>query len=140
MRVALYTAAILLTLLFLSPVASAQKCSGYGPTVSLKGRLRSQVFPGPPNYESIKSGDQTERAVILELSSTICVASGSANSFDVAESNIREVQLLVNRSDHRKSVERLLKKRVLIKGALFHAHTGHHRTRILIDVSDIKRI
>src|SRR5262245_47206327 len=61
-----------LFVLALSSMARAQSCLAYGPQVSLSGTLRSQVFPGPPNYESIKQGDSKETAIILTLRRTTC--------------------------------------------------------------------
>src|SRR5438309_10145585 len=42
----------------------AQRCLEYGPTVSLTGRLHSRIFPGPPNYQSIRRGDRKETALL----------------------------------------------------------------------------
>jgi hypothetical protein len=57
---------------------------------------------------------------------------------DDPETNIREMQLVVTKSAHWKSVERRLGKRVVVTGTLFHGHTGHHRTKVLMDVTDIR--
>lgn len=119
--------------------ARGQRCLEYGPTVSLGGTLRSQTFPGPPNYKSIKRGDLKERAIILTLNSRICSTGNAENSFDVPETNISEVQMVVTESSHWKIVEGRLGKRVVVSGALFHGHTGHHRTKVLIMVSGIRR-
>jgi hypothetical protein len=120
--------------------ASAQRCLKYSPTViTLKGTLRSQVFPGPPNYESIKRGDRKERAIILMLAAPTCTTSNDPpQGLDDPETNIREIQLVVTKSAHWRIVERRLGKRVVVTGALFHAHTGHHRTKVLIDVTNIR--
>ena len=118
--------------------ASGQNCFEYGPSVSLTGTLSSRVFAGPPNYESIKRGDRKETAIILSLASPVCTTSATAsNSFDVAETNVREVQLVISKPEHWKTLKRLRGKPVVVTGTLFHAHTGHHRTEILIDVTDL---
>jgi hypothetical protein len=118
------------------PVA-AQQCLEYGPTVSLTGTLHSRAFPGPPNYESIKRGDRKETAWLLSLRKNICTT--GHDDIDVAESNEREVQLVIRNDAHWKTVRSLSGKRAIITGTLFHAHTGHHRTKVLIDVADIRR-
>jgi hypothetical protein len=120
--------------------ASAQRCLKYSPTVvKLKGTLRSHVFPGPPNYESIKRGDRKERAIILMLAAPTCTTSKDPpQGLDDPETDIREMQLVVTKSAHWKTVERRLGKRVIVTGTLFHAHTGHHRTKVLIDVTNIR--
>ena len=87
--------------------ASGQNCFEYGPSVSLTGRLSSRVFAGPPNYESIKRGDSKETAIILTLASPMCTASGTAaNSFDVPETNVREVQLVIHTPEQWKALKR----------------------------------
>ena len=127
--------ASLLVASYCSP-ARAQKCKEYGPAVSLTGTLRSRIYAGRPNYESIKRGDEKERAIIVTLVSPICT--NGRDSFDVAEANVREVQLVVTESSHWKTVERGLGSRVIITGTLFHAHTGHHHRRVLISVTGIR--
>ena len=117
--------------------ANGQKCLEYGPTVSLTGTLGSQVFPGSPNYESIKRGDRKETAIILTLVTRACTTGNDPQGFDVAETGIREMQLVVTKEAHWKSVRRLMGKRAIVRGTLFHAHTGHHRTKVLVDVANI---
>ena len=135
------TLLLLTTLLLLAafcPSASGQNCLEYGPTVSLTGTLRSQVFPGPPNYESIKRGDRKEKAIILTLVPRACTTGNDPQGFDVPEPDIREMQLVVTKDTHWKTVSRLMGKRAIVTGTLFHAHTGHHRTKVLVDVADIR--
>jgi hypothetical protein len=123
---------------FQSPVA-AKKCLEYGPTVvTLSGTIRSHVFPGPPNYESIKKGDQRETAIILTLVAKTCTAGNDRESLDVPETGVRGVQLVVTTDAHWKIIRRLIGKRARVTGNLFHAHTGHHRTKVLIEVSQIR--
>ena len=110
----------------------------YGPTVSLKGTLRSRVFPGPPNYESIRRGDRKETAIILTLVARACTTGNDPQSFEVPEADIREIQLVVSKDAHWKTVRRLMGKRALVTGTLFHAHTGHHRTKVLVTVANIR--
>ncbi len=117
-------------------VAYGQKCIEYDRDVTLSGILRSQTFPGPPNYESIKRGDQKERAIIIRLGAPICTRGGS-DIFNVAENNIRDVQLVLNETSHWKVVERRIKKRVTVRGSIFHSHTGHHKTKVLLEVTQI---
>ncbi len=123
--------------------AIAQKCLNYGPTVSLTGTLTSHVFPGPPNYESIKRGDSKETAIILKLDASMCTTDDGLNGFNVSVANIREMQLAIYNDDKKindqewKVVHERIGKRVVVTGTLYGAHTGHHRTKVLIDVSHI---
>ncbi len=122
-------------------IASGQNCLQYGPTVSLTGTLTSRVFAGPPNYESVKRGDRKETAIILTLASPTCTSTtnNTSDSFDVPETDIRELQLVLTKPSHWKAVKRLVGKPVVITGTLFHAHTGHHRTKVLIQVTELSR-
>jgi hypothetical protein len=119
--------------------ARGQNCLEYGPVVTLEGRLSSRVFAGPPNYESIKRGDRKETAIILTLANATCTTATNtpANTFDVAETDIREVQLVMTTPGHWKALKSLRGKPVVVTGTLFHAHTGHHRTKILITVTEL---
>jgi hypothetical protein len=107
--------------------------------VTLTGTLRSKVFPGPPNYESIKRGDRAETAIILSLATPICTAAGNpADIVDVAETDIRDVQLVITKPSDWKLAKRLVGKPVVLTGTLFHSHTGHHRTKVLLTVAELK--
>src|SRR5262245_54399986 len=127
-----------LFVLALSSMARAQSCLAYGPQVSLNGTLRSQVFPGPPNYQSIKQGDSKETAIILRLRRTTCTTGNDPSGVDVPEKNICEMQLVITESADWQTGRRLKGKRVLVTGTLFHAITGHHRTKVLIQLSSIR--
>jgi hypothetical protein len=129
---------VFLLLLGLCTTANAQKCLEYGPALSLTGTLRSQVFAGPPNYESIKRGDRKETAIILTLVVVACTTGNDPAGVDIPETRIREMQLVVTKNADWKTVRRLMGKRAIVTGTLFHAHTGHHRTKVLIDVTDIR--
>lgn len=130
----------LLLLIGVSTSASAQECLEYGPTVSLTGTLRSKVFPGPPNYESIKRGDRAETAMIVRLAAPICTTSKEKipDDLSIPETDIRDVQLVITTPAHWKIAKRFLGKPLVISGTLYHAHTGHHRTKVLMMVSELQ--
>jgi len=143
MQLMVYMRARLLLTTFLLLVglcasAGGQKCLEYGPTVSLKGTLRSQFFPGPPNYESIRRGDRKETAIILTLVARACTTGNDSQDLDVPETGIREMQLVIMKDAHWRSVRRLMGKRAIVTGTLFHAFNGHHRSKILVDVASIR--
>lgn len=121
--------------------AAAQDCLSYDPAeVKLSGRISKVTFPGPPNYESVKKGDQPEVAWVLRLSEPVCVKAGQENDFDVAEKDVTDIQLLLEPGEYARW-RTLARSRapVIITGKLFHAHTGHHHTAVLAEVTDIKR-
>src|SRR5262245_44577424 len=138
MKTRLLIASLLFFIAGFCSTASAQKCLEYGPAVSLTGTLRSKVFAGPPNYESIKRGDRKETAIILALVTGACTTGNDSNGVDVPERDIREMQLVVGKSEDWKIVRRFRGKRVAVTGTLFHAITGHHRTKVLVDVTTIR--
>ena len=135
MRLPLLALALLIGL---SKWASAQTCLEYGPTVTLTGKVYSKVFPGPPNYESVKRGDRPETTLILSLATPTCTTNKTADDIDVPEPDIREVQLVLSKPSDWKLIKRVLGKPVVITGTLFHSHTAHHRTKILLDVAELK--
>lgn len=112
-------------------------CLSYEPdVVSVNGIIREKDFPGPPNYESIAGGDKRETSWILTLDKTVCVTGKGGDALDAPEANISEMQLVLDSNGYAK-YRGLLMKPVVVKGTLFHAHTGHHRTRVLLTVLDI---
>jgi hypothetical protein len=125
-------------ILFLSlfPIGAAARCLSYEPTtVNLVGQLRSATFPGPPNYVSIAKGDYPESVFILTLDQAICVSGDPASSLNSeSHSGLTEIQLVVSRD----KVRSLLGKRIRASGTLAGAHTGHHRTPVLLQVSSIR--
>ena len=137
MRLLFLTLALLIGF---STSASAQECLEYGPTVSLTGTLRSKVFPGPPEYVSIKRGDRAETAMIVKLAAPICTTSKQEKPDDLSipETDVRDVQLVLTTPAHWKAAKSRLGKSIVVSGTLYHAHTGHHRTKVLMMVSELK--
>lgn len=114
-----------------------QGCLSYEPaTVTLKGTISRKTFPGPPNYESVKEGDQPETYWVLHLTQPICVERG-ADLDDVPEEDVSDLQLVWRGEQYARNLK-LLNKRVVISGKLFHSITGHHHTTVLIDVTEIR--
>jgi hypothetical protein len=105
--------------------------------ITLKGRVVSRTFYGPPNYGENPKTDSRESQYILILDSTVDVVAGS-DPTDQTERGVKRATLVVN-DFAANPVRPLLGRRVLIEGTLFHAITGHHHTRVLITVSSIKR-
>ncbi|WP_442891740.1 DUF4431 domain-containing protein [Dissulfurispira sp.] len=55
-----------------------------------------------------------------------------------SESGIKEVQLVFWGNEYKK-YKNLIGKNVIVNGQLFPMQTGHHHTRVLITVKDIRR-
>jgi hypothetical protein len=125
-------------LMLFSATAAAQNCLSYDTdSVRLSGTISRKTFPGPPNYESIKRGDEPETYWVLHLSSPICTTASADND---AESGVMDLQLILTRKQYalyKKFVGR--RARVTIKGKLSHAITGHHHTPVLMEVVNISQ-
>src|SRR5215472_3390379 len=114
---------------------SGRSCLSYEPTVvNLTGTIISRTFPGPPNYESIRKGDEPETYWLLKLPKAVCVNQKPGDLTDVAKKNIRQIQLVFNSEKAYKTYRRLLGRQVLATGTLYGSHTGHHKTPILLTV------
>jgi hypothetical protein len=134
----------IVSFLFSLSAFAASPVFHYKPSsVELAGSLEFQTFPGPPNYESIASGDQTERGPYLKLDQPMDVVARKGDSIDnpVTEKNVKVIQLAINAED-----DALWSKfrsagqgaRIQVKGSLFHQFTGHHHARILLDVQSME--
>lgn len=108
----------------------------------LIGTIESQTFPGPPNYESISSGDEIERGWYLRLNEPVDITYApleKAIDNDTPIKNVKVIQMIVH---YRSPFKELVKvgNKVKIKGYLLGKLTGHHHARILINVEDIERV
>jgi Domain of unknown function (DUF4431) len=119
-------------------LCASEPCLKYEPeVVELVGTMKRHVFPGPPDFESVKGGDQPETYWVLRLSKPICVAPVEPDSrgINVPETDVRLLQL--NQVDYKGS-KHLLGKRVKVKGRLVHAITGHHHTNVMLEVQSVE--
>ncbi|MBY0335674.1 MAG: DUF4431 domain-containing protein [Acetobacteraceae bacterium] len=111
---------------------AAAECLRYDAPAELDGRIHRRIVPGPPNYESLTQGDRAETIFVLELAQPICVAADPRDPVgSPAVAQVRRVQLVLP-GERRRLREG---QRFRAAGRLFHAHAGHHRTDILIEVS-----
>lgn len=118
---------------------SANRVVHYQPEiVKLAGLVETQTFPGKPNYQSIKNGDEIEKGVYLRLNYPIDVAVLSDDDINENENNVKVIQI----ADDSLADWQELKKggNFYITGRLFHRISGHHHSRVLIDVEKIERI
>lgn len=136
-----------LSVLFLLslPAFATNKVLTYGPTVvELTGTIDLQTFPGPPNYDSVKNGDEIERHFYLKLDKPVDVLPRKENQgVENAEEerNVKVVQLAVSEEDDLLwSKFRKLGRggRAKIRGTFFHRFTGHHHSRVLLGVDSMQ--
>ena len=122
-----------------SQPAARRRVLHYEPEkVMLRGRVVSRTFYGPPNYGENPKTDSRESQYILILNSAVDVLATGGDPTDQTERGVRRVTLVVNDfAAH--PIRPLLGRRVVIEGTLFHANTGHHHTKILIELASIKK-
>ena len=131
---------IALLLLTSAAAASAQDCLSYEPAeVNLTGTILKKTFPGPPNYANIRRGDAPETIWILHLSGPVCVT-GNTDETNVPERRVTDMQLVLD-GDGYTRFRKFMGGRISVRvtGKLFHAHTAHHRTSVLLTVEDMQK-
>ena len=71
-------------------------CLSYQPqVVHVKGTLTQKTYPGPPNYESVRTGDKAEKVWLIELNSAICVNRDNAEpDLNPKKQNLKNIQLV----------------------------------------------
>jgi hypothetical protein len=107
--------------------------------VTLTGRPVSRTFYGPPGYGEDPKTDSRESQYILILDPPVDVAGDPNEPMYAPERRVTRVTLVVfDFKAH--PVKPLLGHRVEVRGTLYHAHTGHHHTRVLIQVTSIKKL
>jgi hypothetical protein len=115
-------------------------CQKDGDTVSLAGKVWRETFPDRPNYESIENGDEPETVWVLTLDSPRCVLGVSPDDNKPYEiGNITRFQLVLTPAQYKKH-RAVLEHRAEIKGQLFQAMTGHHHTKALVEVKELKAV
>ena len=122
---------------------SKEKVYLFEPTVTtLRGTLQTKDFPGPPNYEDVRKGDKVEGAWLLKLPKPITVfydyKDGDPTSINETETSVKVVQLVTSEKKVFKILRESLGREIECNGTLFHRHTGHHHTKILMYIKSCK--
>jgi hypothetical protein len=123
------TVAMLLPLMW-SSGSAADRCLPYaGQEQELTGHLVNRIFPGPPDYESVTSGDKPITRWYLQLSWPVCFAEYRY---------MTRFQLLFDPGELDR-YQALLGRQVTVKGDLVEGLPGRHTTSLVIDVASIER-
>ncbi len=121
---------ILILLLCLAPpnptLAEALK---YDTVVTLAGTLVTATGETP-------DGDPVEFPA-LKLTQHIDVDENPDDMYAAAERGVEQLQLLLS-DEWVKEFNAMKGREVVLTGTLFHSFTGHHHTRVLMDVKDVK--
>jgi hypothetical protein len=119
-------------------VAQDKHWLSYDPAVvALEGRLTVEWKYGPPNYGENPKTDAKVRVPVLVLSEPVSVRPNPDYfPFNVEVRGVRRIQLILFNLET--PYEQFIGRRVLVNGTLFHAHTGHHYTKVVMEVSSLK--
>lgn len=109
--------------------ATGDDCLGWDKPVTLEGFIIEGTFPGPPEYESVASGDAELQATLLYLSEPVCLPADP--DMDVEAIAATELIQLA-------CPDAMISTRgetITLQGKLFAAHTGYHVTPALLSCS-----
>lgn len=120
---------LLVGALLFSNIAFAD-CFAEGEKIIADGVLKQEIFPGPPNYESIADGDKPESVWIVDLDGEVTCATGAP-----AWGSRKKMQVITNVVN----LTGFENKHVSIYGELVYAETGHHHTPLLVSVTSIEK-
>lgn len=105
--------------------------------VELEGKLIVEWKYGPPNYGEQPKTDATERVPVLVLVKPVSVRGNPQDALNKESvEGVRRIQL--NLFNLETPYKQFIGKRVLVKGTLFHAMTGHHYTKVVMNVRSIE--
>jgi hypothetical protein len=111
------------------PAEEEPRCLAYDPElVRLSGVIERRIFEVPSAHGENPSEDP-EPAWILRLFEPICTT--GSDDIEQPESGVREVQVVVQ-SELFHALAALSGRPVTVTGTLFHSHSGHHHTPVLI--------
>lgn len=112
-------------------VCAVKKHLAYGPAiVELTGNVVEKKYYGPPNYGETPKEDRVEGALILMLDEPFSISASPADLTDQEHACVDRVQLVIHKNVRYPKVG----EHVTLSGTLFGNVTGHHRTKVLLDV------
>jgi len=119
-----------------------QQDYSFEPTVSvITGTITSEMFYGPPGYGEHPETDKKEYPYLVTLEKPINVIAPATKASEDAGhetvNNISKIQLIW---PDNMDMAKLKDKKVKLTGTFFSAHTGHHRTDVLMDVKKIDEL
>jgi hypothetical protein len=76
---------------------------------------------------------------IIKLDSPVSISADKDNEINVAELDVKEIQVYSNEPAIRKSMAALVDKHIAAKGTIFHEHTAWHVRVLVMDVQDLNQ-
>jgi len=128
----LITLAALVAICNLQASAQGKRWLSYEPAiVELEGRLVIQHEWGPPNFGEEPLTDRKEKVPVMVLAKAINVRGTPGDTLNATSvEGTRRVQLVFPYTPI--PYKQLIGQKIVVKGNLFHRHTGHHYTPVLI--------
>ena len=121
-----------------TPSLASEAIFQYDPhVVTLTGVLDIRIYPGAPNYESVKKGDRPNKVWLIKLPRPISMDPDPA-SFNESETGIKEIHVILTDLKGEKALKKHKGGIVTFTGTIFHAHTIHHPLPLLMDVQSYK--
>lgn len=107
----------------------------FEPAVStISGKIITETFYGPPGYGENPKTDTKEMQYLLLPDNPINVI--AQDEKNESKYKVSKIQLLNNKDAI--NISKHLGSTVVLTGTFFSAHTGHHHTEVLMDVTSIK--
>jgi len=123
-------AAMLLPLIWTSNSAAGECPAFTGREWEFTGHLVNLIFPGPPNYESVTSGDKPVTRWYLQLPRPACFAEYKY---------LTQIQLSLKPGEINR-YRQFLGKEIRVKGTLEEGVPGRHTTPLVVNVSSLVRL
>lgn len=121
------------------PLPAVDASYRYEPdVVTLTGVLSTRIYPGAPNYESVKSGDLPNKIWLIRLPHPISMEPGPEPASFEGETGIKEIHVILTDLKDEKTLKQHGGETVTIIGKIFHAHTIHHPLPLILDVQSFK--
>lgn len=122
--------ALLLPLVWTSSSAAGECPSFAGREWELTGHLVNRIFPGPPDYESVTSGDKAVTRWYLQPPWSACFAE---------HGHLTEFQLSLTPQEVDR-YRQFLGKEIRVNGTLEEGVPGRHTTALVVNVSGLTRL
>ena len=102
-----------------------------GQVLRLSGKLSRPIFPGAPEFEDVRNGDEPEPAYILALDEPLCT---TGDEFLAASETVTSVHLTPTQDEGWfDEMNGYLGKQVMVTGTdPYGSHTGHHHAPLLM--------
>lgn len=105
------------------------------PGTNFEGKLTLQTFPGPPNFESIASGDRPIEALILELPEPICASDGG--EFADPSETFDTIHVVSSDDATRQQLSAMVGQNIRLSGEAFAAHNSNHYAPLVLMVQPL---